>query len=280
MLVQRPMSNGVIGTIKSRARTLGWRVSPGLMSDRARRYTGQLRLSHGILHLARRFTALHGPNVQGGPFAGMYHPLAAADMPVSKLLGCYEAELHDAVHVGIRLAPPTFIDLGCADGYYAVGFARASPTTFVHAFDVSKSARRACRALAEANGVADRISLHSKATTRALRRLPLEDSVVLCDVDGAELDIFRGDAVDNLRSALVIVELHERTRPGVDLALLSRFGPSHSCEIISAKPRDPLDYPELATFSEAERDLAVDELRWRTDGLRWAVFAPRQTVPA
>jgi hypothetical protein len=250
------------------------------MSDRARRYTEQLRRSHGILNLARRFTALHGPNVQGGPFAGMYYPLPGADMPVSKLLGCYEAELHDRIRCGIRLAPPTFIDLGCADGYYAVGFATASPTTFVHAFDVSKSARTICRAIAEANGVAGRISLHGKATARALRRLPLEGSVVLCDVEGAEFDIFRDAAVDALRSALVIVELHQRRRPGVDLALLSRFEPSHSCEIISAKPRDPVDYPQLGLFSEAERDLAINELRWRTDGLRWAVFAPRQPVPA
>jgi hypothetical protein len=260
--------------LKARARAKAWTLAPGWMSDRNRRYTEQLRARVGITDLARRFIERHGADVLGGPFAGMHYPLPTADMPIAKLLGCYESEIHGPVHEAIRSTPRTFINLGCADGYYAVGFAVICPSTIVHAFDLSKTARRDCRVLAELNGVTDRISIHGRATGRALQGLPLEGAVVLCDVDGPESDIFADQVVRALHSTFVIIELHEKSSPGVEETLVARFARSHSWEIVLPGRRDPDAFPELQEFSEAERLLAIDELRWRAEG-RWGTFAPR-----
>jgi hypothetical protein len=249
------------------------------MSDRNRRYTGRLRAGAGVTDLARRFIERHGSDVLGGPFAGMHHPLPEADMPVAKLLGCYEMEIHGAIDAAVRSKPRSFIDLGCAEGYYAVGFALRSRSTRVHAFDLSKTARHGCRRLAAINGVTDRISMHGRATAPGLQSLPLKGSVVLCDVDGPEIDIFSDQVVSALQSTFVIIEMHPTTSSGVQETLVTRFERSHSAEIVFPAPRDPGAFPELQGFSEAERILAVDELRWRTEG-HWGIFAPRQLVGA
>jgi hypothetical protein len=266
-------------SLKERGRAAAWTLVPGRMSDRNRRYTARLRQRVGVTDLARRFIERHGVEVLGGPFAGMNHPLPGADMPIAKLLGCYEMEIHDSVDEAIRSKPPAFIDLGSADGYYAVGFAVRCPWTRVHAFDLSKSARESCRALAALNGVTDRISMHGRATAHALQSLPVDGSVVLCDVDGPEIHIFSDDVVRALHSTFVIIEMHPKTSPGVEETLVARFERSHSTEIVFPARRDPNAFPELQGFAEAERMLAVDELRWRTEG-HWGIFAPRALVGA
>src|SRR5271170_2035809 len=42
----------------------------------------------------------------------------------AKLVGLYEAELHPALHDLALTPPPVVINVGCAEGYYAVGLAR------------------------------------------------------------------------------------------------------------------------------------------------------------
>jgi methylase of polypeptide subunit release factors len=63
---------------------------------------------------------------------------------VPKLLGSYEAELHPVLDQVIRNNYETIIDVGCAEGYYAVGLALSLPTTHVHAFDIDSRARELC----------------------------------------------------------------------------------------------------------------------------------------
>jgi hypothetical protein len=246
------------------------------MSERARR--GQLRFQEaaGVSAAARPYVETYGTVVQGGPFEGL--TLVPADVgrildPVGKLVGSYEAELHRIIEEAIRLAPPLFINLGSADGYYAVGFARRSSATRVHAFELAPSARRLCRRSARANGVADQITLHRRASARSLTQLPLRNSVVLCDCEGAELDIFTDDIIPQLRSTLVVIELHEAARPGVSTAIRQRFRASHTCEIQRARPRDIQQYPILQHLRESERSAALNELR--SDGLEWGIFSPR-----
>jgi hypothetical protein len=266
-------------SLKERGRAAAWTLAPGWMSDRNRRYTARLRAREGVTDLARRFIERHGDAVLGGPFEGMRHPLSEVHMPIAKLLGCYEMEIHDAVDEAIRSTPRSIIDLGCAEGYYAVGFAVRGRRTRVHAFDLSKTARESCRGLASINGVTDRVSIGGRATARELRKLPLEGSVVLCDIDGPEIDVFDDDVVRALRSTFVIIEMHPIASPGVEETLVARFERSHSTEIVFPARRDPDAFPELRGFSEAERTLAVDELRWRTEG-HWGIFAPRALAGA
>ena len=91
--------------------------------------------------------------VLGGPFAGMRFETATEGNLAAKLLGSYEGELQPFVEKYLRAGFDRLIDIGCAEGYYAVGFALRSPNTMVDAFDMAEEAQTVCRNHAQLNGV-------------------------------------------------------------------------------------------------------------------------------
>jgi hypothetical protein len=246
------------------------------MAERARKWERHVRLEAGVTALAERFIDTHGSKVLAGPFTGLrYGPawIKDVDAPIAKLIGTYEEELHPFVNEAIERAPPVFVDIGCAEGYYAVGFAKASPATTVFAFDLARSARDACRALAAANDVTKRLHIDGKATSRSFDDLPLNSAFVLSDCEGAEIKIFTPNVVRHLRFAFVIIELHEWIEPQAADVLGERFSNTHTCEVIDAQSRDPANYPWLDAFTPEERALALSEWRASRES-KWAIFRP------
>jgi SAM-dependent methyltransferase len=234
------------------------------------------RRETGRTELDRRFAHEHGLTVQAGPFAGMRYPhrgLERVDHLTSKLLGAYEQELAAVVAVEASRRPPVVVDVGCADGYYAIGLARAIPGARVHAFDVDPVARTMTCRMARANGVAWRVDVRRAANERNLARLDLDDAFVLVDCEGAELDILDGEAVTALASATVLVELHPHGDGDTGGPLRRRFGTTHDIELIVQGGRDLDGYPPLADLPVEERALLLDEARPALG--RWAVFTPR-----
>jgi methylase of polypeptide subunit release factors len=72
-------------------------------------------------------------------------------------LGCHEEELHEVVHQQIArlqaLAEPHIVNLGCAEGYYAVGMARRVPNAKVWIVDKDSKAIDIAHKNAAANDV-------------------------------------------------------------------------------------------------------------------------------
>ena len=131
--------------------------------------------------------------VRAGPFAGLTYPrdqLADVDAPVAKLVGCYEQEIAATFREALADGVDVFVDVGSADGYYAVGMAVRSPSLTTHAYDLSRSARNLCAAIAALNGVDARVRLGSSCDTAALARLPLDGALLLCDIEGGEGEFF------------------------------------------------------------------------------------------
>lgn len=248
------------------------------MADRARDYESGLRARVGITALAERFAGVHGDTVLRGPVAGLrlvLPRLGEIDAPVAKLLGTYEEEIHPALQGAIDAQPARFIAIGSADGYFAVGMAVAAKLP-VDAFDLSKTARSMTEETAVLNGVERNVTIHGAASTLAIERLELTNAVVLCDIDGPERDLFSPRLVGKLTSARVIVEMHSKVHADVERVLLDRFNATHNVHVIEASKRDPSSYPELDVFEEDDdRDHAVNELRYRFDGLRWLIAQPR-----
>lgn len=75
-----------------------------------------------------------------GPFKGMQYPHIdiTESALVPKIAGAYESHLHSIVEKVIATNYSDIIDVGCAEGYYAVGFAKRMPLTTIHAFDINK----------------------------------------------------------------------------------------------------------------------------------------------
>jgi len=86
------------------------------------------------------------------------------------LLGTYELELHSVIEEAIAKRFERIIDIGCADGYYAVGLAMRTNAT-VYAFDCEPREREYCRQMALTNGVHQRVHVRSWCSGRELKSL-------------------------------------------------------------------------------------------------------------
>jgi hypothetical protein len=215
--------------------------------------------------LTRAYIERHGLEVRRGPLKGLSYPpdlVGKVDALVPKLIGSYEAELHEPLE---RLLSPSVVNIGSADGYYAVGLARLGLR--VRAFDPDRTGQETTLRLAEHNGVTVTVSGAFKPET--LRDLDDGTALIICDCEGCEANVLQPDV---LRDCNLIVELHDFVKPGLGDQVVKRFSSTHDIEVIPQRPRD------TSTFSEVEGlphpELAVAE--GRPEQMRWAVMTPRR----
>jgi SAM-dependent methyltransferase len=180
---------------------------------------------------------------------------------IPKLLGSYECELHNAIYEVISTQPRVVVNIGCAEGYYAIGFARLLPDAVVYAYDINKTAREYCTELVKLNGLTGRVIVREKCDKSELESLPLEGAVIISDCEGYELDLLDPGKVPGLSKAILIVELHDCLVPGLSDELLPRFEDTHNILLVSPKQRTPGCYQSLAGFKPAEQQLALNEGR-------------------
>jgi hypothetical protein len=178
--------------------------------------------------------------VRGGPFQGMtYLPESSGSVLGPKLLGTYEAEIAPWLDEVIASDVQLVVDVGCAEGYYAVGLARALPQAQVYAYDADPEARRLVADLAGRNQVADRLQVrgwlgHAEIAQHS-RDVP-GDKLLFVDIEGGEDALLDPQACPALRDWRIIVELHEPASPGVTYRLLDRFARSHVIDLVAAVP--------------------------------------------
>jgi hypothetical protein len=261
--------------VKRLARDLWTRTPPAVKRGTKRAYTRLPATFQTVVRervvwptsreaeMTRAYVERHGLTVRRGPFQGLTYPpdlVGRVDALVPKLVGSYEAELHPALE---RLPAANVVNIGSADGYYAVGLARLGSS--VRAFDSDRTARRLSTRLAQANGVA--LDPGGTVTPTTLERLAGE--LVLCDCEGCEATVLNPDS---MRDCSLIVELHDFVRQGVGDEVIQRFSASHEIEIVEQRERDPADFPEVHELPH--KALALEE--GRPERMRWAVMTPRR----
>ena len=193
---------------------------------------------------------------------------------IARLLGCYESELHPHIERLIAERPEAVIDIGCAEGYYAVGFARRMPWAKVHAYDTNPRGQALCAELAKANGVSDRVVIGDEFKGSDFASFEGQNVLVLCDIEGAERALLDPMRFPALRAFSVIVECHDDVEKGISDNLAERFRSSHAVARIEPTMRAielPAWFKEL---SQLDQLLAVWE--WRSGPTPWLVLSPRQ----
>ena len=128
-----------------------------------------------------------GTVVMQGPLAGLdFLPNSAEGCHIAKLLGCYEQPLQEHIEKAITCNYQTILNIGCAEGYYAVGMARRMLATQILAFDLNPKAQEICITLAEKNGVSDRVKVGALFKPENFAEYTNQNTLVLCDIEGAE----------------------------------------------------------------------------------------------
>jgi hypothetical protein len=214
--------------------------------------------------------------VQAGPFAGLLFPeeIIHADIEspiLPKLVGCYELECHRFVEEICRHEYDQVINIGAGEGYYAVGLARRIPGARVIAFESHEKSRELCAVLGRINGVEARVEVRGYCDRESLNtRLNAESkarTVIVCDCEGAELDLLQPDLTPGLRFADLLVELHDFVRPEISRTVCARFAATHRLEVVESTTRDPDAYPVLADLPADDREFLISEHRMRQ--MKW-----------
>jgi hypothetical protein len=266
--------------IRRNVRKLIWRYAPSLYEPllaswvRLNHYRSD-RIEAQRAPVAEKFVQRYGHVVQGGPFRGMKYVADTPSTSLAQLVGCYEAELHLPLRTVIESRPTVIIDIGCAEGYYAVGLARELPDCTVFAFDIDVRAQKLCRELALLNGVGDRVIVGAECSPAELERRLAPGAFVFCDCEGGERDLLDPAQAPNLRSANILVELHDHVFVDFNLteAILARFKPTHEITLISQATRKAADYPSIADFLPGDQSLCLFE--HRLPDQQWALIAAK-----
>lgn len=271
-------------TFKQIGRRLA-KLAPGpfsrLLAWRQRRQITRFERRIGLPAIVKAYTDLYPLRVLHGPFREMrYVPRAAGSAFIPKLLGSYELELHGVLQGIIKIDYQIVVDVGCAEGYYAVGLARTLSEACVYAFDTDEKARELCAAMARENDVAGRVKVRGACQTATLNDLldTTAHTLIVCDCEGYEYDLLRPDIVPGLQTVDMLIELHElNSHDGYRFAsseeFLRCFEPTHDITVIRAQDRNHAAYKELEFLPVEQRQLALNE--FRLSGQQWAFLKSR-----
>jgi len=236
-----------------------------------------------IRYLENKAFAGCGGEVAHGPFAGMrYVRRSFGSAWIPKMLGIYERELHEILERASNQPFDRIIDIGAAEGYYAVGLARLMPDAQVVAFEANQEAHEVLIQMASQNNVDDRVEVRGVCESEDLREALKESSaaqgrlLIVCDCEGFEKELLDPGKLPDLASSHILVELHEFAVPGIGDLLHQRFSHSHHIEQVFASSRSRSEYPfrdlYIALLPKRYLNWAVSE--WRPRGMSWMWMTP------
>jgi hypothetical protein len=209
-----------------------------------------------------------GQTVLSGPFQGMTYLAAGSEGSTSaRLLGAYEAALHPIIEKIIKRGYQQIIDVGCAEGYYAVGLAMRMPSARVSARDLNDKARAKCAQLAAANGVSGQIDIGGEMGHGDFDICTRAKTLVICDIEGAEAHLLDPARAQGLASADILVEVHDCFTPGLSAQIAQRFEPTHKVRRIERSLADAPLPAWMDTLSDFDRLIALWE--WRIGPTPW-----------
>lgn len=214
-----------------------------------------------------------GTVVMEGPLAGLdFLPQSAEGCHIAKLLGCYEQPLLPFIEAAIQANYPTILNIGCAEGYYAVGMARRMPNTRVLAFDLNPKAQETCRALAEKNGVAERIQIGALFKPEDFAAYAGQRVLLLCDIEGWERDLLNPELAPALKGMDIILESHECLIPGITQTLVQRFQATHDIALVQDNGQRQLQNAPAWFNNLAHLDQLLATWEWRSGPTPWLVM--------
>ncbi len=242
-----------------------------------RKFTKQKRLH-------KKMQAIYQKNgkieVVRGPFKGMVYPdfLSAGSSLYPKLSGIYEKEIQ-FIFDTVKLKKYRYIlDIGCAEGYYAVGLKRIMPGADVYAFDIDARAQKLCRNMADVNNVT--IHIEGECSVQRLIKLCRGGvGLVISDCEGAERDLFTRETAKELCNCDFIIEVHDWLQyetPTLDI-LIENFEETHEHMLVYGIDDYEKVYrykvDEFKELSLEEKYMMMEEQRRRLG--EWLYFTPK-----
>ena len=183
----------------------------------------------------------------------------------SKIYGLYENKIQRLL---AEIKKPILIDIGAADGFFAIGCLHSKVSKYCYAFEQSSSGRAALSKTAKMNKVSNKITIIGKVTNENfISLLPqgmnFSDTVLLCDIEGQEYNFFTDQILKKLKKSHIIIEIHNtNTNTNTDeINLMRRIKKLFKITIIFGNDNDYSNLPEIHELKDIDRNLISCEGR-------------------
>ena len=218
----------------------------------------------------RLFDAADGV-VKAGPFKGLKMTGSgntSAGTLGAKIFGLYEQEVIRELQGLLPCA--TLVNFGAADGHFPLGLLKAGLVDQAICFEMSAEGQREIAENATVNGLSDRVVIQGAVvggvhdTLAALGVLPSQ-TLILCDIEGAEFEVLSDAFFAWAKGAQLVVELHDRLMGDGSLApreaLIARLPKDAQHRILKGQPKDWRDIAEIEALSDNDRQLICSDGR-------------------
>jgi hypothetical protein len=222
--------------------------------------------------LENKLASITDNTITTGPFKGVRLPVSESwGDRGSKLLGFYEQELHPYIEAVIEWKPDIVLNVGCAEGYYAIGMAKRIPGAKSLAYDLDPRAQLACKTARDINHV-DLVvlGLCTNAELR-IRTEKAERPFMLIDCEGGERELLLSNEY-SYPNARIIVECHDFIDRSITSSLIDKFSPTHLIQTIKQTGRNPFCHAITAGWAENDLWLLVSERR--PERMHWLYMTP------
>lgn len=222
-----------------------------------------------LLPLIYSFT---GGKVISGPFKDTvitpYYIWGDGDT-AGKLLGIYEDELHPFVEIGISQNPDLVINVGAAEGFYAVGL-KKKINCYTIAVDIEPKSFDYIKINASANNVTiDELKTHISLEEYNDILGKFNKPWLVLDCEGYENSILDPIAIPNLKKTIILVETHDCYINNLTEDLEKRMSKTHDVTRIQQGVKNPFNIEFLNYLHETDKWALVDEGRGQTGTWLW-----------
>lgn len=191
-----------------------------------------------------QFICSIGNDVIAGPFKGMKYILKSiGSCYMPKILGIYEKELYPTLTKFLSTSDMC-INIGAAEGYYAIGCALKFPKLQVIAYEMDERGRECMLELKNINLV-NNVKIKNKFTCLdfdSIQNISNSRVTYLIDIEGDEKHIF-SQYYSHFNNSNFIIELHDEKSKSIETKLKHFFSDTHRIKTIPLKNKHINDLP-------------------------------------
>ena len=200
----------------------------------------------------------------------------------SKVLGLYELEIQQLLSsIQKKKKKSMLVDVGGADGFYAVGSLVNNTFDQCICFELTKQGRASIKRTAYDNSVTDRLKIFGEANVNSFLSVlssdvDLLDCVILIDIEGGEYDLLTDKVLNELKQTEVIIEIHvfNEQQELERIKLMKVVSNLFNLNIIRTSGRDFSEIDKAYQFTDTDRGLFISESRDRL-GEWWHLSAKK-----
>ncbi len=182
----------------------------------------------------------------------------------SQCLGLYEKEILD--FISSQVSYEVFLDIGAADGYYALGMLHSKLAKHSICFEMSNKGQQSIKDNWVLNNKPGKLDIFGEANENSICEIAAtlpENTLILIDIEGFEFSLLTPKVISILNKFTIIIEIHNWVTDFTSkyVKLLNMLNIYYDIKIINPIERNTHDIPLLRSFTDDNRLLVTSERR-------------------